>query len=73
MNKLLKIALFAGAAAIIAPKLVNGVPRNLAGAAGGFIAGGPLGAVGGYFAGPMISGFMGGTTASSAGTGVTVY
>lgn len=68
MNKWIKIGAFAVGAAVIAPMILgNRVPQNLAGAAGGFVAGGPVGAVAGYLVAPMIANKITPTgTASSA-------
>lgn len=71
MSKLLKIGAFAIGAAILLPKVVP-IDSKLAGAAGGFIAGGPIGAVAGYIAGPYGAGMLGGGLSGSS-SGQQVY
>ena len=75
MGKLfsMKNILFTVAGAAVAPKLI-GVSPQIGGAVGGFLGGGPIGAVLGYVAGAPIanatSGFMGGSKSASA---ITYY
>ena len=62
-SKLMKIAMFAGAAAFIAPRVLPNVDARLVSAAAGFMAGGPIG-LAGYFAPQLLSGVMGGASSS---------
>ena len=74
MNKWLKVIAFAGAGALLAPRLGMGVSPQIAGAAGGFFAGGPIGGVVGYLAGAPIANAAGGALAqSSSGGGMILY
>lgn len=57
MGKWLKIGAFALGAAIVAPQL--GFDSRLGAAAGGFAAGGPIGAVAGYVGAPTLLGLLG--------------
>jgi len=68
-NKLLKIAAFSLGAAVIGAQFLPNVDPRLRAAAGGFLAGGPIGGAIGYFAQPTLSGLLGGQAAATAPSG----
>jgi hypothetical protein len=77
-NKWVNIALWSGGAAFLAPKVLGGaVSPNIAGALGGWKAGGLMGGAIGYVAGPMLanvaSGTLGGLGGASTNNGVKLY
>jgi len=55
LGKWAKIGMFALGGAILAPRFLN-IDGKLGAAAGGFFAGGPIGAAVGYFAAPLVLG-----------------
>jgi len=71
-NKLLKIAVFSIGASIIGAQFLPGVDPKIRAAAGGFFAGGPIGAAIGYIAEPTLSGLIGGAGIGQTGVGAFV-
>jgi len=67
MNRLLKAGVFGVAAAMIAPRFIQGVDPKLASAAAGFFAGNIPGAVVGYLAPDIVGNVLGGSGGTSNG------
>lgn len=68
-NKLIKIGAFSAGAVLLGATLLPNVSSNIKGAAGGFAAGGPIGAVIGYLAAPTIANIAGGVVNNDSSNG----